>query len=189
MSTDELGLIPANPALTDRLVLDATRVRSGATITGNLIVTNHSDQQVNLTERCQPSWALGLVGKYASQRPAFTTACTSQPLLVHPGVNRYPLNLQTRYMECATPQTRSIIPLPKCQANGAPGLPSGTYHAYLFGLGLPLPEPSPVAVTVTRSPMMVTPSVCLCPAVSSTESTVPGPPPCRCPTNVAPARR
>ncbi len=182
-TSESLGLIPANPALTDRLVLGATRVPSGTTIKGTLLVTNHSDQPINLSARCQPSWAVGLVGQTVTQHPAFTTSCTFRPLLVHPGVNRYAVSFQTTYSECATTQTRSVIPIPACRGNGAPGLPSGTYFAYLFGLDLALPEPSPVAVTVTVSPMSVNPSVCMCPAVPATASTVVGPPPCRCPTS------
>lgn len=137
MTSDQLGLVPPAPGLSDRLVFAAHHVAVGRTLKGNLVVTNHTARPINLNQGCGPYWAVGLVGSKVAQSPAFTSACSLRPLFMQPGVNRFPVTADTTYVG----------------AGSAGPLPPGTYYAFLFGSGnLSLPEPEPVLIHVTARP-------------------------------------
>ena len=150
LTAKQLGLVPANPALTDRVVLHSTRVRAGQPLVGTLLVTNHSSHSINLKMGiCVRDWALGLAGRGITIYPGFVASCSGEPLLVGPGLHRYPLSVLATYGVCTEVPRLQTRSLPPCVNNAAPNLPPGTYYALLFGSGnLPLPEPRPIAVTV-----------------------------------------
>ena len=146
-----VGLISAEPFVKDRVVLTKHAVRAGTTIAGTLIVTNASSNSLNLTQRCEPDYVVVIRNRVVQQEPAFTQMCSSQSLILHPGVNRFPISVTTAYFECLQPGGTSVRPLPKCSANGPPALPAGSYTTELYGSGdLALPEPAPVNVTLTE---------------------------------------
>jgi hypothetical protein len=150
LTATQLGLLPANAELTDRVELRPTRVRAGRPIQGTLLIMNHSSHPINLTMSCEPDWAIVLASTKVMQYPAFATVCSRGALLIGPGLNRYPVTVHTTYLGCANGPQSGPAGLPECVANMAPGLPPGTYYAILFGSGnLPLPEPSPVAVRLS----------------------------------------
>jgi hypothetical protein len=148
----QLGLLPANPSLSDRLVLATTHAKTGTYISGFLLVTNHSATVITLTVECQPDWAVGLAsGKRIVQRPPFDTACSPHSLLIQPGLHRYPVSVQTTYFGC-TLSDGAEVALPACVDGHPPDLPAGTYDVLLFGSGdLPLPQSPPVGIQVTSS--------------------------------------
>ncbi len=145
-----LGLVPAKAFVADRVVLTRHTVRAGTPIAGFLLVTNASTQPVNLTQGCEPDLVVVIGNRLIRPSPAFPTDCRSRPFVLDPGVNRFPLSVVTTRLSCLEPGGRSVAPMPKCDANGPPPLPAGTYHTLLFGSGdLALPEPAPVDVTLT----------------------------------------
>ncbi len=73
------GLVPAAASVSDRIVLTKHIVRAGTTIAGTLIVTNTSANPINLTQTCQPDYAVVIRNRVINQEPAFTTGCSSQP--------------------------------------------------------------------------------------------------------------
>lgn len=148
---DSLGLVPAAPRITDRVVLKTTKVKAGANIAGTLIVTNASQAPVDLTRRCEPDVAVVLHNRSVDQQPAFAAACGLRPLLLVPGENRFPISVSTAYDACQQAYGHSMTTMPACTNGEPPPLPAGTYHTVLYGSGdLGLPEPFPVQVTLTR---------------------------------------
>ena len=77
--------------------------------------------------------------------------CSNGPLIIEPGINRFPITVVTSYFECVQPGSSSVTPIPECTTSGLPPpLPRGIYHTTLVGSGAtPLPEPASVSVTVT----------------------------------------
>lgn len=145
-----LGLIPAASHVEDRVVLTKSKVRAGTSITGTLIVTNASPVPINLTLRCRPDFAVVISNPIIKQEPAFTTPCSSQPMFLHAGANRYPVSVTTTYLSCLQPGGRSVAPIRECTKEGPPPLPAGIYRTVLYGSGdLALPEPPPVEVHLT----------------------------------------
>lgn len=146
-----VGLIPAPAFVTDRVVLSKHKVRAGTAIAGTLVVTNRSSNPINLTKQCEPDYVIVIRNRAINQEPAFTTSCVSQPLILHPGVNRFPISVTTTYFACLQPGGESTSPMPKCMTNGPPPLPPGNYSTVLYGSGdLALPEPVPVRVKLTK---------------------------------------
>ena len=144
-----VGLAPAAASVTDRIVLTKHNVRAGTTIAGTLIVTNTSPNPINLTETCEPAYAVVVQNRAIRQEPAFTASCSSQPLILHPGTNRFPIAVATTYFGCLQPGGSSVTPMPKCTANGPQPLPVGIYRTVLYGSGdLALPEPAPIVVAL-----------------------------------------
>ena len=93
-----VGLIPAPAFVTDRVVLSKHKVRAGTAIAGTLVVTNRSSNPINLTKQCEPDYVIVIRNRAINQEPAFTTSCVSQPLILHPGVNRFPISVTTTYL-------------------------------------------------------------------------------------------
>lgn len=147
------GLVPAAAFVTDRVVLTNHTVPAGTTIAGTLIVTNTSPNPINLTQSCEPNYVVVIRNRLVNQEPAFTTSCSSQPLILHPGTSRFPISVTTTYFGCLQPGGSSVTPMPKCTTDGPPPLPSGRYTTVLYGSGdLALPQPPPVNVTLTAHP-------------------------------------
>lgn len=145
-----LGLLPASPQLTDRLVLSRTSVTAGTALKGTLVVTNHGPA-VNLTHGCRPAYAVVLTSHRFPPRAAFSSDCSVRPFVIEPGVNRYAVTVLTSYQSCATGPKQATRSVPAClSGHRMPPLPEGRYHAVLVGSGnLRLPPPAPVAVTLT----------------------------------------
>ncbi|MFZ2056989.1 MAG: hypothetical protein WAV54_06240 [Acidimicrobiales bacterium] len=147
--SSSVGLLPASPQLRTRIVLGSTRVKAGTPIQGTLFVTNHSSSAINLTENCRPQYEVALMNARFPPEYGFFLSCLGVPLLIHPGVNRLPIEVRTTYMSCTeTPSTASASSIPRCTATGLPPMPDGRYEAVLVGEELPLPAPVPVTVTL-----------------------------------------
>ncbi len=146
-----IGLSPASPLLTTRLVLSKARVRAGASFTGTLVVSNHGNTAINLTRRCRPQFAVVLENAQHPPDAAFTEICSNAPMLMAPGDNQLPVRVRTNYSSCS--QGPAAVPMPTCGPGGEiPSFPAGRYAAVLVGNGdLALPAPRAVAVTVTTT--------------------------------------
>lgn len=142
----ESGLSPADPHLSDRLVLTTVRVPAGVTINGTLVVTNHGPKPINLNHGCAPHYEVALTNRHYRPTVVVPTECADRPLLLEPGINRFPITVITTYLACGSPGTASV---PACENQTAPNLPVGKYEAVLFGEGLALPAPTPVLVALT----------------------------------------
>ncbi len=142
------GLIPAVSGLSDRIVLNSTRITSGQSIGGALLVVNHGTVPINLTTSCRPDYVVVLTSSTYTPQVAWATVCSGRPFIVAPGTNRLPLHVITTYLGCrqgGPPSTE-----PRCLSSGPPPLPAGDYDAVLVGDGLALPKPQPIAVTLTK---------------------------------------
>ncbi len=144
------GLLPADPHLTDRISLTADRVTPGRVLNGTLVVVNDGTAPINLTKPCRPDFVVALTNSSYAPQVAFATMCSSAPLIIASGTNRFPIQVMTTYVGCSPGGPQA--PEPACTANGGPPpLPGGNYDAVLIGFVLPLPEPHPVAVQLTAS--------------------------------------
>ena len=115
------------------------------------MVISQSSDVINLTMQCLPQFQVVINNATVTQRPVATKMCSNGPLIVKPGINRFPITVVTSYFECVQSGRSSVAPIPECTARGSPPpLPPGVYHTTLVGSGTtPLPEPASVKVTVT----------------------------------------
>jgi hypothetical protein len=154
MPTPANGLVPAHRGLTDRLVLQRTRVTAGTEIKGTLVVISSSQAPVNLTHGCRPDYVVVLTSRRFPPDVAFSSDCSGAPFIIRPGENRIAITVLTTFLSCvqiarlATPQRPACLP----HHRGTPPLPAGRYEAVLVGEGLPLPAPAPVLVSLSAAP-------------------------------------
>jgi hypothetical protein len=141
------GLVAPDPSLTDRMTLSPTRVSSGHSVDGTLVVVNHGTVPVNLTHVCRPDFEVALTNSNYVPQVAWAADCLARPFIIVPGVNRLPFQVTTMYLACA--QSGLSPNDPACLPTGSPPLPVGNYVAVLVGNGLALPEPRPISVTLT----------------------------------------
>jgi hypothetical protein len=148
---NSFGLSPADPRFTDHLELSRHRTHAGQSISGYLVVTSKASRPINLTSQCRPRFEVVINNAAVKQRPVFTRLCSNNPLIINPGINRFPITVVTSYFECVQTGGSSVTPIPACTASGLPPpLPPGIYYTTLIGSGAtPLPEPVSVRVTVT----------------------------------------
>lgn len=142
------GLVPAPAGVTDTIVLDHPSVPTGTALGATVVVVNRTGRVIDLldTHGCQPSLGVSVTNASVPPAEGFTTICSSAPLVLAPGTNRFPTLVATTAAGCSpTPAAH----LPACTAAGLPpDLPVGRYHAVLVGLALALP-PASVPVTLT----------------------------------------
>jgi len=143
------GLIPAPPGLTDRLVLQRTRVAAGTPIKGTLIVTSRGRAPINLNHHCRPHYTVVVTNHRFPPAAAFPADCSTAPFTIKPGENRLAVTVQTTYLSCTQVASQATSSFPACLHGRQimPPLPPGRYEAVLIGDGtLPLPAPAPVPV-------------------------------------------
>lgn len=134
---------PPAGAISTAIDLPSTTLVAGAMVAGALVVTNHTDHTINLTQGCQPQWAVGLQSPTIPFNPIFPALCDIGPLLVQPGTNRLPFMLSVRYRSCA-PDTSSSC------GGSPPPLPPGAYEAVLVSTSSVLSAP-PLDVEVVAA--------------------------------------
>lgn len=110
------GLVPAHRGLTDRLVLQRTRVTAGGEIKGTLVVINTSHVPVSLTHGCRPDYVVVLTSRRFPPDVTFTSACSGASFIIRPGENRQAVTVPTTFPNCvrtarlATPQHPACLP-------------------------------------------------------------------------------
>ncbi len=143
-----MGLMPASPALADRLILTGTDVASGVAIKGTLLVINHGRKAINLNRGCRPKYEVVLTAPHYLPAIAFPADCSGQPFIIKPGPNRIGVTVLTTYLACSGSKHLMHGEHACLRGNRMPPLPAGRYRAVLVGDGLPLPAPASVAVTL-----------------------------------------
>jgi len=146
------GLVPASPALVDHIQLDTTRVVAGNAVKGTLVVTNKTQEGINLNHSnrgCRPQFAIVLTSNSFDPEVGFTLPCFGRPLVIRPGTNRFPITVVATYSHCSATSKPACI-----GTSGMPPIPPGRYVAALIGGDdvLALPPPQPVPVTVVSQP-------------------------------------
>jgi hypothetical protein len=147
-----LGLLPASPQLTTRIVLSRTHVVEGSPIKGFVVVINRG-KLLKLWDHsgpleCTPGYAVTLTNRRFPPDAAFFADCGTRPLVIPSGVTRLPVTVITTYQGCSPSNASKTIP--KClSGRRMPPLPAGQYRAVLVGLGLRLPAPKAVSVTLS----------------------------------------
>jgi hypothetical protein len=154
--TTATGLVPAPRGLTDRLVLQQTRVTAGIPIKGWLVVTYRGQAPINLTRRCRPQYAVVVTNHRfpPDVRVAFPADCSTAPFVIEPGENRLAVTVITTYDRCAQVASQVTSTMPACLHGRQimPPLPPGRYQAVLVGDGsLPLPAPAPIPVSLAAA--------------------------------------
>ena len=123
---------PLPGALSTTIELPSTTVVAGSTVSGTLVVTNHTDETFNLTQGCKPFWWVGLQSSTIPFNPRYPTPCSLAPFYVSPGVNRLAFTMMASYLGCSTTPQETSPTWPSCLANGQPPpLPPGSYEAVL----------------------------------------------------------
>jgi hypothetical protein len=119
--------------VTIRIDLDATTVMAGRAIHGTALLTNTSDKTI-LVESCAvDGWLdVGLSNKNVSYEPIDPLIACAPSVKLRPGVNSFPVTVQTRYQVCFKKHGT-----PRCTKTGMPSLPKGTYHVDVVTAGLP----------------------------------------------------
>jgi len=124
--------LPPSGALTTSIELPSSTVVAGSTVSGTLVVTNHTDESFNLTQGCKPFWWVGLQSATIPFNPRYPTPCEPAPFYVSPGINRLPFTMTASYLGCSTTSQGSSSTFPACLENGQPPpLPPGPYQAVL----------------------------------------------------------
>ena len=126
---------PTGGGLSTRLILQSSVLHLGASTGATLVITNRTGRSVSLNapDGCQPLWSIVLANRSHPADGAFTAVCIAGPLVVPPGITRWPTTL---WAEADSPPS---------------ALTPGVYTAVLVSDGLALPAPDPVRVRV-RSP-------------------------------------
>jgi len=143
------GLVTPDPSLTTQIVLSSTRIASGHSINGTLLVVNRGTIPINLTKACRPDFVVALTNSNYVPQVAFATVCSGRPFTIAPGANHLHVDVTTTYLGCRQGGSPSTVP--NCLSDEPPPLPAGNYDAVLIGDGLALPEPRPVPVTLTAT--------------------------------------
>jgi hypothetical protein len=154
--TTATGLVPAPRGLTDRLVLQQTRVTAGIPIKGWLVVTYRGRAPINLNRGCRPQYAVVVTNHRfpPDVRVAFPADCSTAPFVIEPGENRLAVTVITTYGMCAQVASQVTSNMPACLHGRQimPPLPPGRYKAVLVGDGsLPLPAPAPIPVSLAAA--------------------------------------
>jgi len=124
--------LPPAGALSTSIELPSTTVVAGSTVSGTLVVDNHTNETFNLTQGCKPFWWLGLQSATIPFNPRYPTPCEPAPFYMNPGANRLPFTMTASYLGCSTTPQETSPTWPSCLANGQPPpLPPGSYEAVL----------------------------------------------------------
>jgi len=139
--------LPPAGALSSVIDLPSTTLEAGTTVDGDLVVTNHTDKTINLTQGCKPFWSVGLQSPTVPFNPAEPTVCELAPFLLAPGANRLPFELRVRYLGCSTDSESTSPSYPPCVGTEPRPLPPGSYEAVLVSES-PALDAAPVNVEV-----------------------------------------
>lgn len=124
-----------------------TYVVVGSTTPTVLVVENPTKANVAVLDGgCTPKLGIEWRGP-VTVTPAFTAECGQSPLLVKPGVNRFPIQATAAHISCtrSTPVPTDSLPCPK---TGMPLIPAGTYTWHVIGAF----EETPPATVVVKAP-------------------------------------
>ena len=113
--------------VTARLALASTRLRTGTTVHGHLVLTNSGDLPVDLNQGCTPEWDVVLGKGTKPPGVAFAQICGDEAFVVKPGTTKLPFSLAVGKR------------------------PPGHYRAFLVAGDPSFPNARPVKVTVVSA--------------------------------------
>lgn len=151
-STDSQLAQPDGDHITAQLILSKVSVPAGQTVSGQLLVTNHTGAPIAASaSECPSHYLVGLKSLSApglSSVPADGSAgCTPvQPFRLLPGVTAFPVRILTTYVACAEAATH----LPPGVGGFPPRLPPGRYVTIFRTSGRLIPPPTPATLFLTR---------------------------------------
>jgi hypothetical protein len=124
-----------------RVHLEQDRVVAGQSIKGSVVFTNTTRSAITVDQCATNGWlAVGLSGKVDSHPFAHFVVGCPPSVRLHPGPNRFPVQVITTYASCVQPQpdgSTSPTPLdPWCSVAGPPPLPAGRYVTKVDVVGL-----------------------------------------------------
>jgi hypothetical protein len=161
--------------LTAQMVLvGSPTLPAGFSLGGTLIVDNTTKGPISVDQGCsgQPEFRVVLTSSAVPQSAGFNLpGCP--PVVLSPGIHRYPFILNSTYQECTEAGgSGSSSTDPPClqPGNHAPPLPIGRYQATMATMS-PIPVAKPIAVKVIKP--RSNPSAFHNPP-TATERTVPG---------------
>jgi hypothetical protein len=121
---------------------------------GAIVILNNTTKHRIVVNQCAINgWlAVGLENKVIPYDAAFSEVGCAPTVSLRPGVNRFHVNISTKYGACTT-NTHQVLPpsIPPCSAAGAlPALPAGRYSTTVDIMGLRnlTQTPRPVSVTL-----------------------------------------
>jgi hypothetical protein len=147
-SSPAVRSVPTSPAVpgtvSATLVLPATVIRSGASLSGRVVVDNRSGRAVH-TAGCGAIFQALLTSRTYRPSPGWPT-CLEQ-FTIPTGQTSYKVEIEARVIACS--QGTPSPGVPPCTASGPPPLPPGHYAATVFELEHAVPVPAAVPVRVT----------------------------------------
>lgn len=132
-------------ALSARLVLPSQTMAAGSSMTGQLLVDNHTGHAIHIFG-CLSLFQVALTS--GSYRPPVAWAACLQRFTIPVGQARYRVTVWASYSQCS--QARPRHGLKAClPGERMPPLPPGTYHARLYQARPLVRIPPPITVRVT----------------------------------------
>jgi hypothetical protein len=126
------------PAVLDQ-DLTHDRVVTGNPIAATVVLTNTTKHRIVVNQCAINGWlAVGLENNVIPYDASFSEVGCAPTVYLRPGVNRFHVNVSTRYGGCTT-NTHQVPPqsMPPCTATGAlPALPAGRYSTKVDIMGL-----------------------------------------------------
>jgi len=139
------------PNVTARLVVPVTTAHPGAEIKGTLEIDNHGQA---LNAGCASNrpydvfFSINGVALEPAQGLVGVSKCEAGPLLIRPGISRYPFAVYAQYYDCSSAGNASPS-APRCIGTVIPPLPAGRYEIRFRGIGpLSAAVATPVAIIV-----------------------------------------
>ena len=140
------------PGLTAHIVITGSHtIPAGSSVSGKLIVENTTKAPISVDQGCsgEPQFGVVLTSSAVPQSAAFT-AVRCEPVVLSPGIHRYPFVLSTTYQGCVA-AGGSGSTFPPCKpGNQVPPLQAGRYRAAMSTMS-PIPVAKSIAVRVIEA--------------------------------------
>jgi hypothetical protein len=138
-----------SPTVSVRLRLSMTHQHAGRPIAGTAYIWDNTSRPYVVNSCASDGWLfIGLEHGDISFDPAVATGACGPTVHLKPGLNRFPIEVQTTYSSCARAQNGVTRDHPPCTTHVAPPLPPGNYATKLVVLGLPRETLMPHAISV-----------------------------------------
>ncbi len=138
-----------SPTVSVRLRLSMSHQLAGRPIAGTAYIWNNTSKPFLVNSCASDGWLyVGLERGGIPFDPAVAAVACGPTVRLEPGLNRFPVEVQTTYSGCAQTQDGVTRGLPPCTTHGAPPLPSGSYLTKVVVLGLPRATLMPHALSV-----------------------------------------
>jgi hypothetical protein len=91
----------AHSALTIRILLGQTRTTAGQDIKGFGVITNHTSKRITVEACVLDGWLyVGLANRTITYNPVIAQVACAPTVQLHPGVNGFPIEVLTTFLQC-----------------------------------------------------------------------------------------